>query len=76
MEFERVSDLFDRGPAQPLARLREIEADLEEFDRMQAAALARKGVSGLVQRIGWPPRRVPSSAGRRPGCVRGGTGRS
>jgi hypothetical protein len=79
MGFERVSDLFDRTQPQSPARLRELEADLEELDRMQAAASASEGVSGLAEHVahtGMRHRRIPTRAGRRPECGRPSAGRS
>lgn len=75
MELARVSDLFGQ-PAPPLARLRELEADLEEFDRLQAASEGTSGLAPHAAHMGMLPRRIPTRGGRRPECVRHGAGRS
>jgi hypothetical protein len=70
MEFDRVGDLFGRAQWDPLDRLRELEADMEDFDRLQAAARASNGGSRSAPHAGSSPRRIPTRAGRRPECVR------
>ena len=70
MEFDRVGDLFDRERWDPLERLRELEADMEDFDRLQAAARASRSGSRPAPHAGSSQRRIPTRAGRRPECAR------
>ena len=64
--FERVSDLFAPPPPETAARRKELEADLEAFERMQAEKAKR--ASGLAPDVDPVAQRRAAYAGRRPAC--------